>query len=134
MSAAERTRRVLSLVRGEERRLGKLRQLVTLLRPYRGRVILMLLALLLATGAALLPPYLAGLAIDKAIGDQDLNALTLILIAFVGAAVVNWGATYVQTYLISWVGQRALQDLRSRSSSICSRCRSGSTRATRRAC
>ena len=112
MSAAERTRRVLSLVRGEERRLGKLRHLVTLLRPYRGRVILMLFALLLATGAALLPPYLAGLAIDKAIGDQDLNALTLILIAFLGAAVVNWGATYVQTYLINWVGQRALQDLR----------------------
>ncbi len=112
MSAAERTRRVLTLVRGEDRRLGKLRHLVTLLRPYRGRVILMLLALLLATGAALLPPYLAGLAIDKAIGDEDLNALTLILIAFLGAAVVNWGATYVQTYLINWVGQRALQDLR----------------------
>ena len=28
------------------------------------------------------------------------------------AAVVNWVATYFQTYLISWVGQRALQDLR----------------------
>ena len=89
MSAAERTRRVLTLVRGEDRRLGKLRHLVTLLRPYRGRVILMLLALLLATGAALLPPYLAGLAIDKAIGDEDLNALTLILIAFLGAAVLD---------------------------------------------
>jgi ATP-binding cassette subfamily B protein len=112
VSAAERVRHVLSLVRGEERRLIKLRHLVTLLRPYRGRVILMLFALLLATGAALLPPYLAGLAIDKAIGDQDLNALTLILIAFLAAAVVNWGATYVQTYLINWVGQRALQDLR----------------------
>ncbi len=103
---------VLSAVRGEERRLGKLRHLVTLLRPYRGRVILMLFALLLATAAALVPPYLAGLAIDKGIEDEDLNALTLILIAFVAAAVVNWAATYVQTYLINWVGQRALQDLR----------------------
>jgi len=28
--------------------------------------------------------------------------------------VLGWGATYVQTYLVSWVGQRALQDLRSR--------------------
>ena len=28
------------------------------------------------------------------------------------AALLNWVATYFQTYLISWVGQRALQDLR----------------------
>jgi ABC-type multidrug transport system fused ATPase/permease subunit len=26
--------------------------------------------------------------------------------------VVYWGATYVQTYLVGWIGQRALQDLR----------------------
>ena len=112
MTARERTTRALRAVRGEERRLGKLRHLATLLRPYRGRVLLMLVALLLATAAALMPPYLAGLAIDKGIGDKDLNALTLILIAFVAAAVINWVATYAQTYLINWVGQRALQDLR----------------------
>ena len=34
------------------------------------------------------------------------------MIVFVVAAVVNWAATYVQTFLINWVGQRALQDLR----------------------
>ncbi len=33
---------------------------------------------------------------------------------FLAAAVINWGATYVQTYLVNWVGQRALQDLRTR--------------------
>ena len=105
-------RQIFRAVRGEPRRLGKLRHLLTLLRPYRGRVILMLLALLVATAAALVPPYLAGLAIDAGIDEGDLNALTLILIAFVAAALINWGATYVQTYLINWVGQRALQDLR----------------------
>ena len=36
----------------------------------------------------------------------------MIVIAFVAAAIVNWVATYLQTYLINWVGQRALQDLR----------------------
>ena len=105
-------RQLITVVRGEPRRLGKLRHLLTLLRPYRGRVILMLFALLVATAAALVPPYLAGLAIDAGIEEGDLNALTLILIAFVAAALVNWGATYAQTYLINWVGQRALQDLR----------------------
>ena len=90
----------------------RLRHLISLLRPYRGRVLVMLVALWIATGAALVPPYLAGRAIDDGVGDGDTGALTVILIAFVAAALVNWGATYVQTYLINWVGQRALQDLR----------------------
>jgi ABC-type multidrug transport system fused ATPase/permease subunit len=90
----------------------RLRHLVSLLRPYRGRVFLMLAALWIATGAALAPPYLAGRAIDNGIQGQDTGALTLILIAFLAAALINWGATYLQTYLMNWVGQRALQDLR----------------------
>jgi ABC-type multidrug transport system fused ATPase/permease subunit len=93
-------------------RAGRLRHLVSLLRPYRVRVALMFVALLLATGAALAPPYLAGRAIDDGIKDGDTKALTVIVIAFLVAAVINWGATYVQTFLINWVGQRALQDLR----------------------
>ena len=93
-------------------RSRRLRHLVSLLGPYRGRVLLMLLSLLVSTAAALAPPYLAGRAIDAGIREQDTGALTLILIAFVSAALLNWVATYFQTYLISWVGQRALQDLR----------------------
>ena len=34
------------------------------------------------------------------------------MIVFLAAAVINWVATYFQTFLINWVGQRALQDLR----------------------
>ena len=34
------------------------------------------------------------------------------MIVFLAAALINWAATYVQTFLINWVGQRALQDLR----------------------
>ncbi len=93
-------------------RASRLRHLVSLLRPYRGRVIVMFVALLLATGAALAPPYLAGRAIDDGIRANDMSALTVIVILFVAAAVLNWVATYLQTYLINWVGQRALQDLR----------------------
>jgi ABC-type multidrug transport system fused ATPase/permease subunit len=93
-------------------RSSRLRHLASFLGPYRGRVILMLIALLLATGAALVPPYLAGRAIDEGIHGKDTGVLTLILLAFLAAAIVNWVATYAQTYLINWVGQRALQDLR----------------------
>jgi ATP-binding cassette subfamily B protein len=72
----------------------------------------MLIALWVATGAALAPPYLAGRALDEGVDKHDTGALTVILFAFVGAAVLNWVATYFQTLLLNWVGQRALQDLR----------------------
>jgi ABC-type multidrug transport system fused ATPase/permease subunit len=94
------------------KRAGRLRHLISLLRPYRGRVLLMFVALLISTAAALAPPYLAGRAIDQGIQQKDTAALTMIVIAFVAAAILNWVTTYVQTYLINWVGQKALQDLR----------------------
>jgi ATP-binding cassette subfamily B protein len=102
------------LLRGEDQRARKLRGLLQLLHPYRGKVVLMFVALLLATGASLVPPYLAGRAIDDGIRLKDADFLTVVLIAFIAAAVINWVATYAQTYLINWVGQRALQDLRER--------------------
>ena len=104
------------LVRGEDGRGRKVRWLLGLLRPYRLGVAAMMVALLVATGAALAPPYLAGKAVDEGIqgGGGDIDALTLIVVAFIASALVYWAATYVQTYLVGWVGQRALQDLRER--------------------
>jgi ABC-type multidrug transport system fused ATPase/permease subunit len=101
-------------LRGEDERSRKIRGVLALLRPYRARVILMLGALVVATGAALAPPYLAGRAIDDGIRAGDLSALSVIVGLFVLTALVSWGATYLQTYLVNWVGQRALQDLRQR--------------------
>jgi ABC-type multidrug transport system fused ATPase/permease subunit len=94
--------------------LRKVRGLNTLLRPYRGRVALAAVSLIVATGASLAPPYLAKLAIDDGITPGDAGALNLIVAAFIASALIYWGATYLQTYLVGWVGQRALQDLRLR--------------------
>jgi ABC-type multidrug transport system fused ATPase/permease subunit len=102
------------LVRGEDQRGRKVRWMLGLLGPYRRRVALMFVALLAATGAGLAPPYLAGKAIDDGIRAGDLDALYVIVVVFLGAALIYWGATYLQTYLVGWVGQRALQDLRQR--------------------
>jgi ABC-type multidrug transport system fused ATPase/permease subunit len=107
-------RELWRLIRGERQRTRKLRWLFGLLRPYRGRVAVTLVALVAATAAGLAPPYLAGRAIDNGIATHDLNALNVIVAAFVLSALVYWGATYIQTYLVGWVGQRALQDLRER--------------------
>jgi ABC-type multidrug transport system fused ATPase/permease subunit len=105
-------KRLWRIIRGEDQRGRKLRWMAGLLRPYRGRVALTLIAILVATGAALAPPYLAGQAIDAGIVPGDTGALTLIVLAFVAVSVLYAAATYVQTYLVGWVGTRALQDLR----------------------
>ena len=90
----------------------KLRGLLGLLRPYRTRVILMILSLVAATAAALAPAPLAKLAIDDGIQAHDVEALDWIVLAFLASALVYWAATYAQTWLTGWVGQRALADLR----------------------
>ena len=92
----------------------KLRGLIVLLAPYKGRVALMFLSLVIATGAALAPPPLAKLAIDEGIVPHDMSALTWIVVAFLVSAAAYWAATYAQTYLVGWVGQRTLADLRIR--------------------
>ena len=109
-----RLRGAWQALRGEDGRWRKVRWLVTLLKPYRPQVALMIVALVLATAAALAPPYLAGLAIDEGIVPGDLRALALITGAFIAAGLVNWGASTAQTYLVGWIGQRVLQGLRER--------------------
>src|SRR5947209_10253878 len=95
-------------------RARKLRGLVDLLTPYRWRVLAMFVALISATAAALAPAPLAKLAIDDGIRPGDTGALDLIVAAFLASAVIYAVASAAQTYLVGWVGQRALQDLRVR--------------------
>jgi ABC-type multidrug transport system fused ATPase/permease subunit len=102
------------LVRGQDQRGRKVRWLIGLLKPYRGRMALMFVFLLIETGAGLAPPYLAGQAIDAGIITGDLSALDLTVAAFVGVAIVYAIATFGETYLVGWVGTRALQDMRER--------------------
>jgi ATP-binding cassette subfamily B protein len=92
----------------------KLRGLVALLAPYRGRVVGMFIALVAATAASLAPAPLAKIAIDGGIKTGDTGTLNLVVVAFIVSALVYWAASYAQTYLVGWVGQRALQDLRLR--------------------
>jgi ATP-binding cassette subfamily B protein len=107
-------RDVWRLLRGQDQRARKVRWMIGLLRPYRGRVALMFVALLVATGAGLAPPALAGKAVDNGIITGDVGALDWIVVAFIVVATLYAAATYLQTYLVGWVGTRALQDLRQR--------------------
>jgi ABC-type multidrug transport system fused ATPase/permease subunit len=95
-------------------RARNLRGLLRLLRPYRARSAAALVALVVGTAAALAPPLLAKVAIDQGIAHRDTTTLALVVGAFLLAAAVYSVMTYLQTYLVGWVGQRALADLRIR--------------------
>jgi ATP-binding cassette, subfamily B, bacterial len=119
VSRLQRARRLVTRaevrrrLRGTSGRGRKLRGLLELLRPYRWRVAAMFAALVAATAATLAPPPLAKFAIDGII-KHDISTLDLVVIAFILSALVLWAATAIETYLVGWVGQRALQDLRLR--------------------
>jgi ATP-binding cassette subfamily B protein len=91
-----------------------LRGLFGMLRPYRVRAALTVVALILGTAASLAPPLLARAAIDDGIQRHDFDKLLLVVIAFFVSALIVWVMTYAQTFLVGWVGQRALADLRIR--------------------
>jgi ATP-binding cassette subfamily B protein len=74
----------------------------------------MLGALIVGTAASLAPPLLAKVAIDDGISRHNTTTLALVVVAFLCSAVLVWVMTYGQTYLVGWVGQRALADLRIR--------------------
>lgn len=99
-------------LRGEKTRARRLREVLALLRPYKLRVGLMFFSLAVAIAAGLAPPYLAKVAIDSGIIAGDSEVLTQVVVLFLISALLLWGATYVQTYMTNWVGQRVLQDLR----------------------
>jgi len=90
----------------------KIRWTLGLLRPYRVRLAFMFLAVVASTASALAPPYLAGRAIDSGIEAGDLTALDVTIALFVVAVVLNAVTSWLQTWLVGWVGIRVLQDLR----------------------
>jgi ATP-binding cassette subfamily B protein len=90
----------------------KLARLARLAYPYRRRAVFSVIAMLAVTLSSLAVPYLLKVAIDGGIGAKDLDVLTWVIVAFVGVSLVNLGASYLQTYLTSWVGSHIIYDLR----------------------
>jgi ATP-binding cassette subfamily B protein len=101
-------------LRGEKTRGRRLRELIGMLAPYKWRVVLMFISMALAIGAGLAPPYLAKVAIDSGIIANDFSTLELVVVLYLASALLLWAASYVQSYMTGWIGQRALQDLRVR--------------------
>jgi len=92
----------------------RLAMLVRLALPYRARTITALVTLLGFTLVGLAPPYLAKLAVDEGIEQQDLERLTVVVVLFLLAGVATFAFSAAQTYATGWTGERILADLRNR--------------------
>lgn len=89
------------------------RRLLAYLRPYWKQMAAALFLTFVITGLTLLTPYLIGkVAIDRYIQSGDLHGLTITSIQIAGAFLALYAASSLQRYLISWVGQRVLANLR----------------------
>lgn len=95
-----------------KRTVRRVRTLMRLVSPYKGKAALAIVSLLAATLSGLVPPYLAKLAIDRGIAEGNERILVWIVAVFTAAGLINWVTSYAQTYFTGWVGERVLADLR----------------------
>jgi ABC-type multidrug transport system fused ATPase/permease subunit len=97
-----------------QRTARRVSTLARLTAPYKLRTTLAIVSLLAATLTALLPPYLAKLAVDDGIRQKDLHALSVVVALFLVAGFANLFTSAAQTYFTGWTGERILADLRNR--------------------
>jgi ATP-binding cassette, subfamily B, bacterial len=96
-----------------------LRRVARLFRPYRGRVAIIVLLILITSGLGVVNPLLTKQVFDKALFPPGQSGPNLVLLyVLVGlmiiVPIVASAIGVVQTYLTTVVGQRVMQDLRNR--------------------
>ncbi|HZF23115.1 MAG TPA: ABC transporter transmembrane domain-containing protein [Burkholderiales bacterium] len=95
--------------------LARLRALAVLWRfatPYRARMLVFALALVVAAACFLVIGQGLKQVIDRGFAGGDPQALNQALFFLLGVIVVMSVATWVRFYLISWLGERVIADIR----------------------
>jgi ATP-binding cassette subfamily B protein len=93
--------------------LNPLRALVPFLRPYKGMLLAALGALLVASVAMLALPLALRQLIDHVVAAKDASTLNRYLIGFLAASVIFGVSAALRFYLVTWLGERVVADLRS---------------------
>ena len=93
--------------------LNPLRSLLPFLRPYRGMLAAALASLLVASVAMLALPLALRELIDYVIAAKNSSALDRYLIGFLSASVIFGVFAALRFYLVTWLGERVVADLRS---------------------
>lgn len=90
------------------------RRIAAFVAPYRARAWLTLALIATVTISDLLLPKLFSMGIDEVAGDPDPRVIDLLAIAFGACLLVRFAASWGEFYLISWLGNRVVFDLRNR--------------------
>jgi ATP-binding cassette subfamily B protein len=98
--------------RPKGRSLTPLRALLPFLRPYRGRLALALVALLVAAAAMLALPVAVRQLVDYGLAAEDATTLNRYFAGFLAAAAVFGGFAAMRFYLVTWIGERLVADVR----------------------
>ncbi len=99
--------------RPKAKSLGPLKALLPFLRPYRGRILVAVIALLTSSTATLiLPQFARGLIDARGLSEVQAHALTGFYAAFIIAAAVLGVAAATRFYAVSWLGERVVADIR----------------------
>ncbi|NLW50490.1 MAG: ABC transporter ATP-binding protein [Candidatus Brocadiaceae bacterium] len=80
--------------------------------PYKWLALLGLSLTFVITGLGLTPPYLTKTLIDKVITPANLSLFPVIVLALVGSHVGSAAVSMFRMYLMQWLGNRVLLDLR----------------------
>jgi len=98
--------------RGKTKDIAKLRRLSSYLLPYRLHVVAALLALLLAASAVLSLGIGLRFLVDGGFSDGRTDALDHALQAVFIVIVVLAISTFLRSYLVAWLGERVVADIR----------------------
>jgi ATP-binding cassette subfamily B protein len=93
--------------------LKPLRALLPFLAPYRARMLLALLALAIAAAAMLALPQALKNVIDKGFSAANAAAIDRYFLLLLVAAAVFAAFASLRMYLVNWIGERVVADLRS---------------------
>jgi len=88
------------------------KRLLRYLRPYRVRVALSVVLMFVVTLSAIPMPLFQKQVLDVAIPNKDTRLLWWIFFGVIGLYALRGGVSFALNYLISWLGQRVVFDLR----------------------
>jgi ATP-binding cassette, subfamily B, bacterial len=98
--------------RANSRRLGPLVRLLGFARPYWARLTLALTALVFAAVALLAFGQVIRAVVDRGIATGSPHALNLALALFLGVVLLLAASIVVRSYLLNWIGERVVADVR----------------------
>src|ERR1700733_2154192 len=98
--------------RPRAKNLNPLRALLPFLEPYRAMMAAALVALLVASVAMLALPLALRQLIDHVVAAKDSGSLNGYLFGFLAASVVFGIFAALRFYLVTWLGERVVADLR----------------------